>query len=1115
MMFGVALLILLHISAVSTCPALCTCSPHDVTCVGSPFPDLPPGSELRQLAVARPTPAMQVLRDDALRGARLASLRLTHGRLIHLHPRALAASERQLSSLDLSFNRLIDLPDLLIFVLLNDWPISLRNLFLGQNRLTILHDNAFSRLVNLTSLDLDGNLLREVHGQPFPSAISTLSISNNLLEHVPWRAIAALPRLTWLNLSGNLIQNTGSPTLKHHFDNLDLSHNLLTTISDRLFNGSLVVRDLRLDYNFLKSLSVRSLHGLFLERVSFSNNRLTTLPDLLFQGHEERLKALDFSFNLFSKFPSFAIKNLSSLAQLFLRGNQLEELDEDDFVGCRRSLEILDLSKNLFKSIPKNALQITKKLARLSLQDNLISTMIGSDFHKWGFSLTTLSLANNLLESLELRTFLYTPMLRELKLSFNHFKEIDSEVLFPIKNTLQVLELSTALSLEYKGNLEFLSNLTQLEWLEVNHNYLLNPCIDHLALPHIVYLNMEGNSFTRVPLELSTWRHVKDIILSHNHIDFVKPLTFSGLHQVTQINLYDNRINEIYSGTFANCSVLHSLILTNNVVETIHHGAFYNLPLLTTIYLQDNLLANLDLSVFEPARPLNPLFINVTSNYLNTVECSSNLTVPIQTLDLSHNGFKVVSRNMFKCIGKYLKKLFLSHNEITYIHTSTFEVTIHLQILHLDHNKLLHLNGGFIGNNLQILSLKKNRLQKFPEEFLLSFKSLKLVDLSDNNITISHENKFLNPKVEEVDVSNNFIIRPNLLNGQLPRIGFLDLSNTDLQLPSGKRYFHFPALHHLNLSWNNLLVFEEEVFADVPELISLDISHNPLWRFNASVLRPLRSVETLQADNTGLENLGPLPLPRLRDLHLANNRLGNLTTEVFAQTNSLRKLILKGNRFAEVPRQLWSLVPRLRTLDLSHNPIEVLSMASFAGLDHLTELDLRGLALKFLDSRVLYGLRFLQTFRTGSYGEVRAFRLHHLLARSPGLRRAEVEVGEATLAHQLQWTFGPRLRELAVTGRALRRVLPDAFLGLAAPELALRLSGTALRRLPDGLLRYLADVRFLTLDLRGNRLTSLEPEVLSAGGPHGTQHIPGTTLMDSLVIKVKTSGFQGGLVVLA
>ena len=60
-----------------------------------------------------------------------------------------------------------------------------------------------------------------------------------------------------------------------------------------------------------------------------------------------------------------------------------------------------------------------------------------------------------------------------------------------------------------------------------------------------------------------------------------------------------------------------------------------------------------------------------------------------------------------------------------------------------------------------------------------------------------------------------------------------------------------------------------------------------------------------------------------------------------------------------MPKHIWKYVIRLRHLDLCENPIEVLDSSSFAGLKYLKTLDIRGLKLQYIDSRIFLYQRYL------------------------------------------------------------------------------------------------------------------------------------------------------------
>ena len=153
------------------------------------------------------------------------------------------------------------------------------------------------------------------------------------------------------------------------------------------------------------------------------------------------------------------------------------------------------------------------------------------------------------------------------------------------------------------------------------------------------------------------------------------------------------------------------------------------------------------------------------------------------------------------------------------------------------------------------------------------------------------------------------------------------------------------------------------------------------------------------------------------------------------------------------------------------------------------------LLLSFLRRRS----RHLISLRLQTFPSIRSFRLHDLLTKSTSLRSVSISIQETILSHQIQWTFGPKLKELVITGAKLQTILPDAFIGRSACNdrpviacqanrlptaglsrssgLVLRITGTAVTHLPPGLLRLL-DNRLSVLDIRGNRLTSLSPDVL-------------------------------------
>lgn len=439
----------------------------------------------------------------------------------------------------------------------------LRTLLLSDNRLSVVHDSVFSHLSHLQSLDLAGNMITRVEGRPFPASLTSLSLSHNLLEVIPVHALSSLINLRWLQMRGNLVKTLPSawflPTKK--IDILDLSHNLLERIPKRAFmatqESSVVssstpttfsslkdeeiderfvsIGDFHLDFNLIQELESESFSNLSIKRLSMSNNKLSSLPDDVFSVLlEKNLQALDLNFNHFSSYP-VALKRLQRITSIFVRGNQLHVLPEDAFMSCKDSLQSLDLSSNSFVELPASSLRSTNRLLRLNLQDNLITRIEEGQLGKWAASLLSLSLSKNNLHSIASTSFKNTKNLKELRLSFNDLQDSSMQSLFPLRHSLVILELTSALhfpslipaktsffsdpfaaltqqeetldkyyysSNNYQMLQNSLSNLHSLEWLELDLNFVPILGRDFIKnLSSLVHLDLEGNGISRLPKE--------------------------------------------------------------------------------------------------------------------------------------------------------------------------------------------------------------------------------------------------------------------------------------------------------------------------------------------------------------------------------------------------------------------------------------------------------------------------------------------------------------------------------------------------------------------------------------------------------------------------------------
>ncbi|XP_022243437.1 chaoptin-like isoform X2 [Limulus polyphemus] len=1075
---------LVHASATSVSCSfnpLCTCitKQQDISCVDVPFLSFPkiPFKEVYQLTLAKT--GLPELYNDSLVGTAVSSLRLMYNNLVTLPLRAFHSSEQVMTSLDLSYNHINNFPAKALQKLsylqwlnlqFNEVEELKRGVFenlrsqsailsilLSNNHILFIEDSVFENLRNLTFLDLANNHINKLEGHPFPDSLTYLSLSENLLNWIPPGALSNLKNLIWLNLGGNLLSSLPKDwkLSVRHLKELDFSRNSLTKLHSNIFNGSFSVYELNLSYNYLRVLPLGAFRGLSIKWLSLANNRLSSIPVGAFEGLEATLIALDLSFNMLRSFPK-ALKELNDLKKLSIRGNQLPDLKKYDLYTFREHLEVLDLSRNLLKNVPREGLVTSKRLLSLSLQDNQIKQVNAHDLYGWGSSLLFLNLANNRISYISAKAFFHSPKIQELKLSYNNLVNMDSKILFPLRKSLKAVEIGSLFKSHYDHPEMMANYLDKIEWLQMDHNKIidLTPTI-MLGLTNLIHCDLEGNNIKMIPQTLfrkETHGNLSNVILSHNEVLLTNSKTFNELPRLRNVVLLGNRLEIVRYKSFSSCPMLKAIVLSHNRLRVIEPSAFYNLTRLTSVFLQFNNLSRFSFNMFSNvSNPDSPMHVNFSNNHISHLDLYSSDgdiddTIHIQTLDLSHNNISMVPQGFFKRLEISFHRLYLSFNNLNVVPSSVFNEATYLQILQLDHNSIAYVNSmDFQGNSsIQILNLSYNNISSISSEAFTALQKLRIVDMSYNRVATLPENAFVGTKLEKINLSHNVFVLPPLKSFFPVRntLQFIDISTNQIAVIHSNEISPLYRLNYLNLSSNQLINL---AVGNLSQLINLDVSHNSFRRFDDAPFYQMRSLRSLSLKNTNLSHISFLPLSKLNALSLANNLFKNISEFAFRHLRHLRHLDLSHNLMQEVPCHLWDNVADLHTLDISHNPIEVLGTVSFSGLKRLVELDMRGLNLKYLDSRTLYELRFLETFKTGTYAGVRSFRLHDLLHKSASLRRVVVEVEESTLSHHIQWTFGAKLRDLTITGHNLQHVLPDAFLGLHhTHELILRITGGVL-----------------------------------------------------------------------
>ncbi|KAM9334541.1 podocan [Symphorus nematophorus] len=295
--------------------------------------------------------------------------------------------------------------------LLNEY-VSMEFLVLSNNKLTDGSiEGAFEGIPALKRLYLDRNLLQSVPTD-LPLSLEELRLDNNQLSVMSEAAWARCPGLLVLSLSNNSLGN-GSDSLHNgvlsplcNLRTLNMDHNQLTSVPLGLpltikefylrgnlieqfragaFNGisELVVLDLSANRLTNKGLIRESLlNATHLESLNLEGNRLKQVPRHL----PRSLKTLNLEANLISSIKKTALSSLKHLEHLGLARNKIFKVAPGAFKALP-ALHQLDLCHNILGQVPR---QLPPALHSVALTHNKIQS-VPRDAFCWGNNSMSLS----------------------------------------------------------------------------------------------------------------------------------------------------------------------------------------------------------------------------------------------------------------------------------------------------------------------------------------------------------------------------------------------------------------------------------------------------------------------------------------------------------------------------------------------------------------------------------------------------------------------------------------------------------------------------------------------------------------------------------------------------
>ncbi|XP_018421575.1 PREDICTED: toll-like receptor 7 [Nanorana parkeri] len=608
-------------------------------------------------------------------------------------------------------------------------------LYLGQNCYYrnpcnvsfLIEREAFKDLTQLTLLSLKGNNLSYVPGS-FPVSLKELYIYNNRIEYIQEYDFQNLTNLEVLDLSGNCPRCYNTP-----YPCIPCSNNAPIFIHEKAFDSLQSLHTLRLQSNSLRNIPGRWFQNIQnLQVLDLSQNFLAhEIREATFLMHVPTLKTLDFSFNyepqqyqLDLQLPKI-FSSLKSLETLRIRGYVFQELKKKNLEPLvdLKNLTVLDLGTNFIKVADFSLFQNFSSLKTIALANNKISPADNPAVSSCS-NFKSSSTQYNYAPFRDVHYFNYDDQAHHCKLNVNEesrsqkfatencqeygqMLDLSQNNIFFIR-TSDFKDLSFIKCLNMSGNVisqalngtEFAS-LKHLKYLDFSNNrldLLLSSAFEELQELEILDLSSNQHYFlaegiTHMLKFTANLRHLKKLMMNWNEIS-----TSTSYEMVSQsieiLEFKGNRLDILwrdgdtrYTNFFKNVTALLTLDISYNALTFIPSKVFEGLPAnLSRLFLANN---NFKIFSWEMLCQLGKLkVLDLSNNHLTAVPFEpTNCTHSIQALILSNNKIKNITPNFLRNAVS-LKYLDLSFNKISFIGKSSFPDNIlsNLEILVIQGN---------------------------------------------------------------------------------------------------------------------------------------------------------------------------------------------------------------------------------------------------------------------------------------------------------------------------------------------------------------------------------------------------------------------------------------------
>jgi len=292
----------------------------------------------------------------------------------------------------------------------------------------------------------------------------------------------------------------------------------------------------------------------------------------------------------------------------------------------------------------------------------------------------------------------------------------------------------------------------------------------------------------------------------------------------------------------------------------------------------------------------------------------------LEILDLGHNRLKMnmLPSGTFHHL-KNLKILDLSGNGIETFAPNLFSGLKKLHTLHLSGNPLYNAFDFDLFQDLPSLEsvlLDHCSLNFVPIDAFKANPKLHSISLAHNRLNIGSLKNFLqnHPNMQFLDLTDTGLSNPSEVLQFTPKIRRLNLANNARKYDKARftttLYNNMPNLTHLNVSGNFLtesdILEMTSSFSD--QLLSLDISHNPIGEFTPNFTQSFPNLRELFARNIDLVTMTNIfPFPGLQLLDLSHNHLMKIPENLVAEFERLKSIDISHNQLSSLPKNFANL----------------------------------------------------------------------------------------------------------------------------------------------------------------------------------------------------------------